>query len=151
MKSYLFADLTTGNLVWPIIIKTILVNQSSEQRWEVRLRQEASMRKIPLEHICPTRILPLPGGPVPQKPGGRWLPKTMHGWEVLYGPDLITAASLLPINGQMSHRILASWTFVDFLKIFITTTRAGGRTKMCCISHRTGTGKERKGNQLMYG
>src|SRR5678810_1053587 len=98
-----------------------------------------------------TRISLLHGGQVLQKRGGRWRRQTIFGWADLFGQGSIIAENLHRTNGPISIRILASWTCAAFQKTFITTIKAGGLTKMYCIFHRTGTGRAKKGSQLMYG
>jgi hypothetical protein len=65
--------------------------------------------------------------------------KRLLAWVVLYGQGLTTAGNLPPINGPISMRTSALWTWPASQKIFTTTTKAGGRTKMCCTSAHTGT------------
>ena len=109
------------------------------------------MKKIPSGPMFLTRTLRHPGGPAPQRPGGPWLPITITGWVVLSGPVLITGESPHLTSGPTSLPISVSWMFVVFQKIFITTTKAGGQIKMCCIFRRTGTGREKKASRLMFG
>lgn len=70
-------------------------------------------------------------------------------WVDLYGRVLIIVESLLPTAGLVSAAILVSWIFVAFLKIIITTIKAGGVIKMCCRSVRIGT--MLPATALMYG
>src|SRR5689334_12136764 len=109
------------------------------------------MKKILFALMFPTRILLFHGGQVLLRHGGNFALPMIGGWEDLCGPVLTIAANQRPFNGRISIPILVSWICAVFLKIFITTINHGGRTKMCCTFHRTGTGKEKKGNLLMYG
>ena len=69
----------------------------------------------------------------------------ISGWEVLCGQVLIIAANPRLTDGQISIRILVSWICAAFQKIFITTIKAGGRIRMCCIFHHIGTGRDKRG------
>src|SRR6476646_189359 len=109
------------------------------------------MRKTLSGLMCLTRTSLFHGGQAPQKHGGNFVHPMIGGWEDMSGQVLIIAASLRLTNGPISILISGSWTCVDFLKIFITTTNHGGQTRMYYTFHRTGTGRAKKENRSMCG
>src|SRR5437868_7224824 len=119
MRSSLFADLTTAWQVLTLIIRITRGSPLLVQRWEVRLLPVAFTQKIPSMRMFPTKILPHPGGPTLPNNGGHWRQRESGGWAVLYGRDLITAASQHRMNGLTLIRILVSWICVVSLKTFI--------------------------------
>src|ERR1700754_1239563 len=109
------------------------------------------MKKTAFVPMFPIRIFLRPGGPARQKTGGHSPQKMISGSAVLYGQVSITAANLHLINGPISTRISVLWICVAFLKIYITTIKAGGQIKMYCISLRTGIGAINVISRSMYG
>src|SRR5450759_5711196 len=105
-----------------------------------------------------TRILLRHGGQARQRTGGCWQQKILIGWEDLSGLVLITAVNQHLSDGRISIRILVLWICVGFLKIFITTTKVGGRIKMYYTFLHIGTclpdrqaGEIKGVSRLMYG
>ncbi len=70
------------------------------------------------------------------------------GWVALFGLVLIIVENQRHLNGLILILILELWICVAFLKIFITTIKAGGRIKMYYILLRIGTGGIKEGKPI---
>src|SRR6218665_1094604 len=109
------------------------------------------MKKTKSAPMFPIRTLLIHPGQAGQKPGGNLLRKTSIGWADSYGPDLITEVNQRLTNGRISARISELWTFAVSRKTSITTTKAGGLTKMYCTFPHIGTGRKKSENQSTFG
>ena len=77
-------------------------------------------------------ILLIHPGQARQNNGGNPMPIKIGSWVDLYGQVLITGENPRLMDGPVSTVILELWICAGFLKIFITTIKAGGRIKMYC-------------------